>query len=225
VSLYRSVSGYSGAAAGLLTTSSSYGPNTSSQMSALWVSPDTAHAGWAGGRVLGQDTWYHMRMKLPSNAYAPTTGQWNWLVEWHDDEHTAGYGALSTAMGIYTDYPVVSGSVGQNPRLMLRLAGGSSSSPSYQTIELPSNSLRYDHWYDLVFHFVWHTDSRIGYAQWWVDGTKWADLHFPTLFANPDGTSSYNIFGLYNYHLAAPWTSEVDYDTVALGPSLTSVGG
>jgi hypothetical protein len=194
-------------------------------MSALWLSADTSHAGWAGGPVLGQDTWYRVRLKLPSNAYAPTTGQWNWLVEWHNDGHTAGYGAVSTALGIYTDYPVVSGSVGQNPRLVLRLAGGNSSSPTYQSIELPSNSLLYDHWYDLVFHFVWHTNSQIGYAQWWVDGTKWADLHFPTLFANPDGTQSYNLYGLYNYHLSAPWTSEVDFDNAAFGPSLAAIGG
>jgi hypothetical protein len=175
--------------------------------------------------VLGQDTWYRVRMKLPSNAYAPTTGQWNWLVEWHDDAHTQGYGANSTALGIFTDYPTVSGAVGQNPRLALRLAGGKSASPTYRAIELPSNSLQYDHWYDLVFHFVWHTDSNIGYVQWWVDGNKWADLHFPTLFVNPDGTQSYNLYGLYNYHLAAPWTSEVDYDSAAIGPSLSSVGG
>jgi len=166
-------------------------------------------------------------MRFPSAAYAPTTGQWNWLVNWHNDNHTASYGAVSTTLGIFTDYPVVSGAIGQNPHLVLRLAGGSSASPIYDSssCSMPTNSFRYDHWYDALFHFVWHTNASNGLAEWWLDGQQVCSLHFPTLFNNPDGTQSYNTFGLYNYHLATPWSSEVDFDQVALGPDRGSVGG
>ena len=131
------------------------------------------------------------------------------------------------------DLPVATVGLGSNllaadagvDALVLRLAGGSSSSPTYQSIELPSNSLVRDHWYNLVFHFVWHTDSSIGRAEWWVDGTQVVSTHFPTLYTNPDGRSSYNTCDLVNYHWVAPWTSEVDFDDVAIGPSRASVGG
>ena len=166
-------------------------------------------------------------MRFPSNAYAPTTGDWNWVVAWHNDGHTGSYGANSDALGIYTDYPTVSGKVGINPRLVLRLAGGNSSSPTYDSTScaLPSNSLKYDHWYRLLFHYIWSPDSSVGLVQWWVDGVQVCSLHFPTVFRNPDGTLSTSSFGLYNYHYAAPWNSRVDVDNVAVGPSLTSVNG
>src|SRR4051794_25208064 len=46
----------------LVTTPSSGGPNASSEMSSLWLMPDVARAGWAGGRpVRGQDSWYRVR--------------------------------------------------------------------------------------------------------------------------------------------------------------------
>ncbi len=212
---------------GLTTTGASFGPNASSQATCIWVGASSAYAGISpsGEQVQGQDAWYHVRMLLPSASYQPTTGQWNWLVEWHDDNHTAASGVdpVSMALGIYTDYPVVNGGVGQNPHLVLRLAGGSSASPTYQSIELP-DLVTDDHWYDLTFHFVWSADPNAGLVEWYVDGSQVLSEHFPTLFTNPDGTVSYNTFGVYNYHLAAPWNSTVDFDDLAIGPTQASVG-
>jgi hypothetical protein len=221
-SLYKSVAGFAGKGIGLVTTGSSYGPNVNSEMTAIYLHPEACHAGWTTQRTLGQDTWYRVRVWFPS-AYTPTTGDWNWIVAWHNDAVTSSYGAHSIAVGVYSDYPQVYGAAGNNPRLVLRLAGGSSSSPTYQSIELPSNSLVRGHWYNLVFHFVWHTDSSIGRAEWWVDGTQVVSTHFPTLYTNPDGRSSYNTCDLVNYHWVAPWTSEVDFDDVAIGPTRASV--
>jgi hypothetical protein len=227
--LFLTVSGSSGLGAGLLTTGSSYEPaGVDGELTSLYLAASDAHAGWdkeLNRPVLGQDTWYRLRVKFASCCYVATTGRWNIVEEWHDDGHTSSYGVNSIFMGVYTDYPLLSGFAGENPRLALRLAGGNTSSPTYQSIELPSNSLRYDHWYDILFHFVWHTDASVGYVQWWVDGTSWADQHFPTLYQNPDGTQSYNLFGLYNYRWSAPWNSRVDFDNAAFGPSLASVGG
>jgi hypothetical protein len=175
------------------------------------------HAGWLdpNGRVLGQDTWYHVRLRFPSD-YVPTAGDWNWLVEWHNDNLTSSYGAKSFALGL------ISNSSGAH--LWLRPAGGSSTSPTYDSIIVPEQIQR-DHWYDLTFHMIWHTSRSIGRYEFWVDGTPMASIYFPTLFTNPDGTSSYNTFDLQNYHAKASWTSEVDYDNVAIGPTRTSVGG
>jgi hypothetical protein len=199
-------------------------------MTAAWFSTNynLAHAGWSNGPVNGQDTWYRVRIRFPSGGlYQPTTGQWNWVMEWHDDNHTMSLnpGAMSISLGVYTDYPVVNNAVGKNPRLALRLAGGNASSPSTYTCQLPSNSLLYGHWYDALFHFVWSKSSTTGLAEWWLDGTQNCSVHFPTLYTNPDGTQSYNSFGLYNYRLKASWTSRIDYDNVTIGPSRTSVGG
>jgi hypothetical protein len=213
-----SIPGVTGNGFGARTLSSSYGPNSNSQMTAIYLGANKyPHAGWLDptGRVLGQDTWYHVRLRFPSD-YVPTSGDWNWLVEWHNDNLTSSYGAKSFALGLISD---TSGA-----HLWLRPAGGSSTSPSYDSIIVPDQIQR-NHWYDLTFHMIWHTSSSIGRYEFWIDGTPIASIHFPTLFTNPDGTSSYNTFDLQNYHSKATWTSEVDYDNVAIGPTRTSVGG
>jgi polysaccharide lyase-like protein len=212
----------------LRTMATSGGLNESSEMSALYVNPQYAGAGWSrttNARVQDQSTWYHVRMKLPSDSYQPTTGQWNWLVEWHDDPHTApsGDGPYSIALGIYTDYPVVSGAVGMHPRLVLRMAGGRATDPTYQNLFAPG-LVRYDQWYGLTFHFIWSTKATVGAVQWLVDGQRVASEHFATLYTNPDGNASYNSFGVYNYHLACPWQSTVEFEDLAIGPTFASVG-
>jgi hypothetical protein len=210
----------------LVTTPRSFGPNRQSVMSSLWVMPDVAHAGWADGRrVERQDTWYRVRMLFPSGSYVPTRGQWNWLVEWHDDNRTASFpGAYSIALGVYTDYRGRKGSPGRNPRLALRLMGGRARSPRVRTVELPPGSLLYDHWYDLTFHIVWSADRRVGRVEWWCDGRLELRTRFPTLYTLPSGLHSYNAFGVYNYRLRAPWRSEVRVADAAVGPDGPSVG-
>jgi hypothetical protein len=130
-------------------------------------------------------------------------------------------------MGVLTDYAKASLPVtpGRRPRLFLRLLGGTVTAPQSYTVKLRPNSLRYNHWYDIVFHFVWSPDPSIGLAEWWVDGKQKASVAFPTLYTLPDGSHSYNGFGLYNYRLAVAWTSEVQFDDVALGPDRASVPG
>lgn len=217
---FSTVPGWSGNGVSLINGASSGGPNGSSQMAALWFAnnPEIAHASQ------GASTWYRVRLFFPSD-YQPTTGQWNWAVEWHDDNATmdACSGAVSVALGVYTDYPVVNNAYGKNPRLALRLAGGGCSSPTLRSVELPANSLQRNHWYDLTFHFVWSTSASAGLAEWWVDGQQLVSTSFPTLYTRPDGSSSVNSFGLYNYRLTANWTESMYYDSVRIGPTLASV--
>jgi hypothetical protein len=127
-------------------------------------------------------------------------------------------------MGVFSDYPTQTGVVGQNPHLVLVLRGGNSIAPTEQDVEV-SSALRYNHWYSMTFHFVWSADSTVGLAEWWVDGVQQLSEHFPTLFSNPDGTVSYNTFGVYNYHLGAPWNDTSEFTNVAIGPTQASVGG
>jgi hypothetical protein len=225
-SLFPAVPGPDGGG-GVSLVSAPTGPNPLSTLSSRWVMPGVAHAGWAKGRpVARQDTWYRVRMMFPSDRYVPTRGEWNWVVEWHNDDRTASYpGASSIAVGVYTDYTGGEGSPGQNPRLAFRLMGGDVRSPQAYTVEMPSGSLEYDHWYDLTFHIVWSPDPDVGLAEWWADGTPMTSKHFPTLYTRPDGSHSYNGFGIYNYRLQADWASEVHFGDVKVGPDVASVGG
>jgi chitodextrinase len=222
-SLINTVSnGEGGSAARLVVTPTSGGPNASSEMAAL----DLYNSKYLVHAARGEETWYRLRIRFPSGKYFPTTGQWNWHVAWHNDDHTASYGSYSSELGVYTDYPAVAGQVGSNPRLALRVAGGLSSSVTYESYTLPANSLQYDHWYDIVFRIVWGTDQdgtgRIG---WWVDGTQIVNNSFPMLQRNPDGTVDHPSFGIYNYRMHDPsHTSEVHFDSVLIGPSAASVG-
>jgi hypothetical protein len=223
--LFRLVRGYRSAKAlALVVTPSSYGPVAGSEMTAVSFRSDIARAGW--GTETPTHTWYHVRVRFPGGRYKPTPGEWNWLVVWHNDSRTSSFPhANSIAMGVLTDYKQTSRVVkpGRRPRLFLRLLGGDVTAPQSYTVKLLPNSLRYDRWYDILFHFVWSPDPRIGLAEWWVNGRLRASVAFPTLYTLPDGSHSYNGFGLYNYRLHAPWTSEVDFDNVALGPDRASV--
>jgi hypothetical protein len=213
---------------GGVAVSTAYDPAAPHPLTALYISAVYARAGFSTEHlpVEGQSTWYHVGMELPAGLYRPTTGQWNWLVEWHIDYHTEHFPAspVSTAVGVYTDYPVVVGKVGRHPRLVLRLAGGTSARPLYQTLVVPG-LVRFNHWYDMFFHFVWSANPGVGRVQWFVDGRQMVSEPFPTLFANADGTNSYNSFGVYDYHLQSPWASTAWFRRVEIGPTRATVSG
>jgi hypothetical protein len=181
----------------------------------LWLDWPRAHA------QAGDDTWYAVKVLFPT-AFQATTGQWNWIVEWHDDPRTSATGAVSTALAVYTDFPV-SDAPGKNPRLAFRVKGGSVNAPQQFLFTMPRNSLRLNHWYDLRIHFVWSPDPRTGLVQLWIDGRRVVSTRFPTLYTIPGGETSYNYFGLYNYRLKAAWAATVSFDRVRIGPTAASV--
>lgn len=211
--LHRMVAGVLGQGVGLRTTSMSWGPNPNSQNTNIYLLPNDARAGWLNGRVLGQNTWYRVRMRFPPD-YRPVSGSWNWLVIWHDDGETQSHGANSFALGLINNLRGI--------RLRLRPAGGSSTSPTYGDVRFAP--IVRDHWYDLVFHFRWHTSVSVGKYEMWIDGAQVASTNFPTLYMNPSGNHSYNTFDLLNYHSKASLPSEVHFDEVKIGPSAESVG-
>jgi hypothetical protein len=214
---YGLVRGKAGRGASITVGPSTTGPTSSaSEIASLWLNWPIARAGD------GQDTWYAVQVKFPTSFQA-TTGQWNWFLAWHNDDATAAYpGAFSCELGIYTDYPFRS-SPGKNPRIAFRLMGGSVTSPTRYTFTLPSNSLRRGWWYDILIHFVWSADPRVGVAELWLDGKQVGSRRFPTLYRHPNGATSYNAFGLYNYRPKASWDSSIHFDRVRIGPTQASV--
>jgi hypothetical protein len=220
--LFSTQPGNGGTSVGLQTTANSYTPNTG-QMTSLWLTSFNSFSGWdqtLNRAVNGQDRWYRQQFRLPAGGYTATPTEWNWLVVWHDDNHTSSYGACcSIGIGVFNDSYLKNG-------LVFRLAGGDSSNPTYDySCKLPANSLLNDHWYNSVEHIYWSTSSTVGRVEWWLDGVQICSKNFPTLFSNPDGTFSYNTYGIYNYHAAFNGDMRADFDTVAVGPSRSSVGG
>lgn len=90
---------------------------------------------------------------------------------------------------------------------------------------MPSNSLKIDHWYDVVLHVYWSPDPTRAHVEWWLDGVKVFDIRNATLYLRSDGTRSYGYsFMFSNYRYWAGYPSSVDFDEAVVGPTATSVG-
>jgi len=213
------VPGSSGQGASIAAGPSTTGPiSSASEQASLWLNWPAAHAG------AGHDTWYAAKVKFPV-AYRATSGQWNWFMVWHNDDATGTYSrAYSSALGVFTDYPVTS-HPGLNPRLAFRIMGGSVTSPQQYVVTLRANSLKRGWWYDVLVHFVWSPDPRVGLAELWLDGKVVVSRPFPTLYRHPSGATSNNAFGLYNYRPKAAWDASIHFDRVRIGPTRASVVG
>jgi len=208
LSSFTSVPGYTGAAAAITVDGTTGGPNSSSEMAALWLDGSNR---WGSN---GMDVWYRTRILFPS-SYVPTVGEWNWVYEWHNDDTSASYaGAYSPTVGIDTWS-------GQE-LLKVRWMGGPTTAPVSNVAVGPA--IQRDHWYDFVFHVVWSPNPSTGYVQWYLDGQKLMDRHMPTLYQRPDGSLGQNWFGLYNYRIHADWSSSIHFDDVKIGPTRKSVG-
>jgi hypothetical protein len=97
-SAYTLVHGRAGQGASITVGPSTTGPTSSgSELASLWLDWPSAYAG------AGHDTWYAAKVRFPTE-YEPTSGQWNWFMEWHVDDATSLYpGAYSPGLGIFTD--------------------------------------------------------------------------------------------------------------------------
>ena len=173
----------------------------------------------------GESTWYRARVRFPGGgAFVPVVGDWNMVEEWHTQ---FGCGALSSFVGVRG-----SGSNSSQPatsaQLVFALRGGSPLSGSCPNasneIRVPLNApLQYDHWYDIVVHFVWKPSG--GSVQWYVDGQlAYENTNFPTLLTS-GGQVDQPGFGVYNYRQDLfSGSSEVDFDQSLVGPTASSIG-
>jgi hypothetical protein len=150
--------------------------------------------------------------------YQPTTGEWNWFLEFHNDSNRVPGCAREKAnisLDVKTDGPVLRGVVGKrNVRLAARIMGGDDCNPNVVWVDGPHLVL--DHWYHMLLHIKW--DPSAGIFEWYIDNTSkpyYSNLDIPTLYTRPAGyvNPSYTSLTATNYRLNAPWSS-----TIYLGP-------
>ena len=167
----------------------------------------------------GGDAWFSMSVLLPSGSNpsypgkftpSPSSG-WNMFMEWHISPGVAG---SSPYVGVRNS--------GGAPRLVMRLVGGPEGSPDTRWIDDPA-ALQFDHWYDIQVHMRWSPDPSVGYAEWWVDGTRLFAGSFATLYRRSGGGASSVMFDAGHYRGTQSWTDTVYFDGVKVGPTRSSV--
>jgi hypothetical protein len=203
----------------------------------LWMF-DSCCTSWLGD---GAEIWGHVRVLFPSSAlsstpYKPTNGAWNWTHQLH-------YGSLLGISGAEVEHGwnVVTGSTltstggstssDQNPHLVLTINGGDIAAGKQQRHDFAyPHLLQWDHWYDLLYHEKLSPNGTTGFVEAWVDGDVLVPLtHMPTLYA--EGSTTDLLFPeLSNYRWMGQaggvnWSSSIWYDSIAIGPTRSSVGG
>jgi hypothetical protein len=154
--------------------------------------------------------------------FQPTTGEWNWFLELHNDSNPLPLCAKEVAnigVTVKTDDLVQSSVVGvRNVRLAVRIMGGDTCAPNVLWINGPP--LVWDHWYEILLHIKW--DPGHGVFEWYLDNFRkpyYSNRDIPTLYTRPPGyvRPSYTSLTIPNYRLHAPWNS-----TFYLGPLVVS---
>jgi len=218
----------------------------------LTVTP-TAHASpaansdsvylWDGSQYWDQqpyEIWLRTSVLFPSEAtissgglngespFAPTTGEWNWFLEFHNDGNPLPACAkefANVSLDAKTDGAVQNGVVGtDNARLALRIMGGNDCAPNIVWVDGPP--LQWDHWYEILLHIKW--DPRRGIVEWYVDDFSspyYSHLKIPTLFTRPKGyvSPSYTSLTVPNYRLHASWNSTIYLGPLAVGSTKNAV--
>jgi hypothetical protein len=150
--------------------------------------------------------------------FTPTTGEWNWFLEFHNDSNplpSCAQEYANVSLDVKTDDPLQSGVVGsQNVRMAMRIMGGDDCAPSIIWVDGPP--LQWDHWYEMLLHIKWATSG--GIVDWYLDNFStpyYSNENVPTLYTRPAGyvSPSYTSLTIDNYRWHAPWNS-----TIYLGP-------
>jgi hypothetical protein len=186
------------------------------------------------------EIWLRTSVMFPSAAtisssglsgeapFAPTTGEWNWFLVFHNDSSplpgcAKEFGNIS--LDVKTDDPVVSGVVGtNNVRIALRIMGGNDCSPNIVWVDGPP--LQLDHWYEMLLHIKW--DPKRGLVEWYLDNFSapyYSNLKIPTLYTRPKGyvSPSYTTLTVANYRLHALWNSTFYVGPLVVGSTQSSV--
>jgi hypothetical protein len=160
--------------------------------------------------------------------FQPTTGEWNWFLEFHNDSNplpSCAQEKANVALDVKTDDPVQSGVVGTaNVRLAVRIMGGDDCAPSIVWVNGPS--LVWDHWYEILLHIKWEPSG--GIFEWYLDNFNipyYSNLNIPTLFTRPAGyaSPSYTSLTAANYRWHAPWRSTIYLGPLVVGATQSSV--
>lgn len=230
-----------------------YHPNVAGRRAAGMTVTPTAHASPAANsdsvflweprqpwNYQPYEIWLRTSVMFPSTAtisssglsggapFAPTTGEWNWFLVFHNDSSplpncAKEFGNIS--LDVKTDDPVVSGVVGtNNVRIALRIMGGNDCSPNIVWVNGPP--LQWDHWYEILLRIKW--DPKGGIVEWYLDNLSdpyYSNRKIPTLFTRPKGyvSPSYTTLTVANYRLHAPWNSTIYVGPLMVGSTKSSV--
>jgi hypothetical protein len=186
------------------------------------------------------EIWLRTSVMFPSAAtisksgatgeqpFQPTTGEWNWFLEFHNDSNPMPSCArefANVAFTVKTDDPPEIGIAGtRNARMAMRVMGGRDCDPNIVWVDGPP--LEWDHWYEMLVHIKWSSGS--GIVEWYLDNSSspyYSNLKIPTLFTRPSGyvTPSYTTLTIPNYRLHAPWNSTIYIGPLAVGSTKSSV--
>jgi hypothetical protein len=161
----------------------------------------------------GLDEWWYVDMAFPSKAvngaaYVPTNGDWNWNIQWHAS-NVGGTGSQPFSMGISTgqNTPLTNCNGNEssniNPQLFYSRDSGTivNGVKPAATRVCTLKVITYDHWYKILTHVKWATDST-GIMETWVDGALVRSITGPTLFK--DGSTGavdtpYLLLGNYRW--------------------------
>jgi len=186
------------------------------------------------------EIWLRTSVMFPSAAtiaasglsgeapFAPTTGEWNWFLEFHNDSNPQPSCAKEFAnisLDVKIDDAVQTGVVGKNnARMALRIMGGKDCTPNIVWVDGPP--LQWDHWYEILLRIKWDTNK--GIVEWYLDDFSspyYSNRKIPTLYTRPPGyvSPSYTSLTVPNYRLHAPWNSTIYVGPLAIGSSRSSV--
>lgn len=188
----------------------------------------------------GHEVWLRTSVLFPSQAtiseagyagerpFQPTTGEWNWFLEFHNDSNPLPGCAkefANVSLDVKTDDGVRADAPGvKNARLAARVMGGSDCAPNVVWTDGPA--LQFDHWYEILLRIKW--DARRGTFEWYVDDFNtpvYSNKKIPTLFTRPKGfvSPSYTSLTIPNYRLHAPWSSTIYVGPLAVGSTKSAV--
>jgi hypothetical protein len=190
----------------------------------------------------GLEIWWMFEIAFPSvsvngAAYVPTNGDWNWNMQWHA-ESVGGVGSQPFAMGVSTgqNLPLTNcnGNEGSsiNPQLFYYFGGGDivNGVKPAATRVCTLGVIQYDHWYMIVGHRKWATDSS-GLQETWIDGNLVNSTQRATLFRDAaTGSVDNPFFELGNYRWGGQsggvnWSSTIMYKKFRIGTTREIVGG
>jgi len=164
------------------------------------------------------DVWHRFQVLLPSGSNPAFPGSftvnpgWDMFLEWHSPSCAPGSGS-STFVGVY-----------RSNHLMLRVAGGDSTSQPEAWVENPA-PLLYNHWYDILLRINYSDNPTVGYYEWWVDGQQIASGHTPTAYRCADGLIHGNRLSAGHYRRTVTYPDTIYLDGVTVGATRSSVGG
>jgi Polysaccharide lyase len=179
----------------------------------------------------GQETWEHFQLLFSSagDSYKPAPGNWNWLVQHHNDPNYKKFISSRTierelpelAWGVDTKHSLSNAE--QAAYLFMVIRGGDDLHQPAETRVHAKTPLLDDRWNDMLVHVIWSHDPQQGMVEWWLNGDSVYSQHIANLWLRPDGKTDHVNFEYSNYRAHVEWPSTVYFSRVKLGATREAV--